>query len=149
MTVRRDLESAKFTFEEAAKFLSSDKHTNNSMGLMTSSRTGSALQYMEELPAEVARLVANMKVGEVSEPFTMKDPHTSRDQVAIIKLRKRIDGHKATYYEDYQTLKDLYEKHLENEVIDKFIREKQRETYCKIKPGWEKYDFQYPGWGQR
>ena len=148
-TIRMELDSAKFSFEEAAKFLSSDKYTRNSSGLMTSQRTGSALQFMDELPSEVARLVANMKVGEISMPFNMKDPHTSRDQVAIIKLRKRIEGHKATYYEDYQTLKELYQQHLEEEVIDNFIREKQKETYCKIKPGWEKYDFQYPGWGQR
>lgn len=147
-TIRMDLDSAKFTFEEAAKFLSSDKYTRNSSGLMTSQRTGAALQFMEELPSEVARLVANMKVGEVSLPFTMKDPHTSRDQVAIIKLRKRVEGHKATYYEDYQTLKALYQQHMEEQVINQFIRDKQQETYCKIKPGWEKFDFKYPGWGQ-
>jgi peptidyl-prolyl cis-trans isomerase SurA len=115
---------------------------------MTSQRTGAALQFMDELPSEVARLVANMKVGEISQPFNMKDPHTSRDQVAIIKLRKRVEGHKATYYEDYQTLKQLYQEHVEEQVIDQFIREKQKETYCKIKPGWEKYSFKYPGWGQ-
>lgn len=147
-TVRMDLDSAKFTFEEVAKALSSDKHTRNSSGLMTSMRTGSALQFMDELPSEIARLVAKMKEGEISQPFTMKDPHTNMDQVAIIKLRRRVEGHKATYYEDYQVLKDLYREHLEEELIDKFIREKQKETYCKIKPGWEKYDFKYPGWGQ-
>lgn len=147
-TIKMELDSAKFTFEEAAKFLSSDKHTKNSSGLMTSQRTGAALQFMDELPSEVARLVANMKVGEISQPFNMKDPHTSRDQVAIIKLRKRVEGHKATYYEDYQTLKQLYQEHVEEQVIDQFIREKQKETYCKIKPGWEKYTFKYPGWGQ-
>lgn len=147
-TIKMELDSAKFTFEEAAKFLSSDKHTKNSSGLMTSQRTGAALQFMDELPSEVARLVANMKVGEISQPFSMKDPHTSRDQVAIIKLRKRVEGHKATYYEDYQTLKQLYQEHVEEQVIDQFIREKQKETYCKIKPGWEKYSFKYPGWGQ-
>lgn len=147
-TIKMELDSAKFTFEEAAKFLSSDKHTKNSSGLMTSQRTGAALQFMDELPSEVARLVANMKVGEISQPFNMKDPHTSRDQVAIIKLRKRVEGHKATYYEDYQTLKKLYQEHVEEQVIDQFIREKQKETYCKIKPGWEKYTFKYPGWGQ-
>lgn len=147
-TIRIDLDSAKFTFEEAARILSSDKHSRNSSGLMTSMRTGSALQFMDELPSEVARLVANMKVGDISQPFNMKDPHTSMDQVAIIKLRKRVDGHKATYYEDYQVLKELYREHLENEIVDRFIREKQKETYCKIKPGWEKYEFKYPGWGQ-
>ena len=147
-TVRMDLDSARYTFEEVAKVLSSDKHSRNSSALMTSMRTGAALQFMEELPSEVARLVANMKEGEISQPFNMKDPRTSMDQVAIIRLRKRIEGHKATYYEDYQVLKELYRAHLEEQIIDKFIREKQKETYCKIKPGWEKYDFKYPGWGQ-
>jgi peptidyl-prolyl cis-trans isomerase SurA len=147
-TVRMELDSAKYTFEEAARALSSDKSTRNSSGLMTSERTGTARQFMEELPSEVARVVSSMKEGDISQPFTMKDSKTGRDQVAIVKLKKRIEGHKATYYEDYQTLKSLYESHLQAEILDNFIRTKQKETYCKIRPGWEKYDFKYPGWGQ-
>jgi len=148
-TIRMELDSAKYTFEEAARYISSDKSTRNSGGLMTNQRSGSARQTMDELPAEVARLVANMKVGEISMPFNMKDPKSGRDQVAIIKLKNRIDGHKATYYEDYQVIKDLYEQKLTAEVIENFIREKQKTTYCKIRPGWENYDFKYPGWGKR
>lgn len=146
-SVRMDIDSAKITFEDAARWLSSDKSTRKSQGLMTSSRTGTARQMMEELPSEVARVVDRMKVGEVSAPFNMKDPKTGRDQVAIVRLKHRIDGHKATYNEDYQVLKTLYEERLREEILEKFIREKQRETYVRIKPGWEKYDFKYPGWG--
>ncbi|MBQ0056622.1 MAG: peptidylprolyl isomerase [Bacteroidales bacterium] len=147
-TLKMELDSAKFTFEEAARHLSSDKSTRNSSGLMTSERTGTARQFMDELPSEVARVVSNMSVGEVSQPFSMKDPKTGRDQVAIVKLKNRIDGHKATYYEDYQTVKELYQTYLEEKIIDDFIRAKQKETYCRIKPGWEKYEFEYPGWGE-
>ena len=148
-TLRMDLDSAKFTFEEAARYLSSDKNTRNSGGMMTSERSGAARMTMDELPAEVARVVARMEVGEISKPFVMKDSKTSRDQVAIVKLKRRIPGHKATYYDDYQTVKEIYEQHLHQEIIENFIREKQRTTYVRIKPGWEKYDFKYPGWGQR
>lgn len=147
-TLRMDLDSAKFSFEEAARYLSSDKNTRNSGGLMTSERSGAARMTMDELPAEVARVVARMEVGEVSKPFVMKDAKTSRDQVAIVKLKRRVPGHKATYYDDYQTVKELYEQHLHKEIIENFIREKQKTTYVRIKPGWEKYDFKYPGWGQ-
>ena len=147
-TLRMDLDSAKFTFEEAARYLSSDKNTRNSGGMMTSERSGAARMTMDELPAEVARVVARMEVGEISKPFVMKDSKTSRDQVAIVKLKRRIPGHKATYYDDYQTVKELYEQHLHQEIIENFIREKQKTTYVRIKPGWEKYDFKYPGWGQ-
>ena len=148
-SLRMDLDSAKFSFEEAAKYLSSDKNTRNSGGMMTSRQTGAARMTMDELPAEVARVVARMEEGEISRPFVMKDPTTSRDQVAIVKLKRRVPGHKATYYDDYQTVKRLYEMHLRQEIIEKFIRDKQRTTYVRIKPGWEKYDFRYPGWGSR
>ena len=148
-SLRMDLDSAKFSFEEAAKYLSSDKNTRNSGGMMTSRQTGAARMTMDELPAEVARVVARMEEGEISRPFVMKDPTTSRDQVAIVKLKRRVPGHKATYYDDYQTVKRLYEMHLRQEIIEKFIRDKQRTTYVRIKPGWEKYDFKYPGWGSR
>ena len=148
-SLRNDLDSAKFSFEEAARYLSSDKKTRNSGGMMASDRSGAARMTMDELPAEVARAVARLEPGEISKPFTMKDPTTSRDQVAIVKLKRRIDGHKATYYDDYQTVKDMYEQHMHQEIIENFIREKQRTTYVRIKPGWEKYDFKYPGWGSR
>lgn len=147
-SVRMDIDSAKVTFEDAVRWVSSDKTTRNSQGLMTSDK-GTARQFMDELPAEVARVIDKMKVGEVSKPFNMKDPKTGRDQVAIVKLKNRIEAHKATYYDDYQVLKDLYEDQLCERIIDNFIREKQRETYVKIKPGWEKYDFKYPGWTSR
>ncbi len=131
------------------RYLSSDKDTRNSGGLMTSGRTGASRMTMEELPAEVARQVATMKVGEISKPFSMKDPKTSRDQVVIVKLKNRIDGHKATYYDDYQVIKNMYQSHLNQEIIENFIREKQRTTYVRIKPGWENFEFQYPGWGKQ
>lgn len=148
-SLKADLDSVKFSFEEAARYLSSDKNTRNSGGLMTSRQTGSSRMTMDELPPEAARQIAGMKVGEISRPFIMKDPTTSRDEVVIVKLKNRIDGHKATYNDDYNVLKDLYEGHLHEQIIENFIREKQRSTYVRIKPGWEKYDFKYPGWGQR
>lgn len=147
-TVRMQMDSLKIPFEEVASEISSDKTTRNSGGLMTNAE-GAARQTMQELPSEVARVVANMQEGDVSQPFYMKDPKTTRDQVAIVKLKKRIPGHKANYYEDYQVIKDLYTQRLNSQAIDDFIRDKQKTTYCKIRPGWDKFDFKYPNWGKR
>jgi peptidyl-prolyl cis-trans isomerase SurA len=143
-TLRNELDSAKVTFEEAARYLSHDKDTRNSGGLMKSETNGSRLQ-MDELPAEVARQVSTMKVGEISQPFTMKD-RTGRDKVAIVRLKARYDGHKANFYDDYQVIKSLYEEHCEEQILDDFIRRKQRETYVRIKEGWNQCEFKYPGW---
>ena len=87
-----------------------------------------------------------MKVGEISAPFIMKDAKTSRDIVAIVRLKSRTEGHKATYYDDYQVIKNLYESRLEEQVVEDFIRQKQKETYVRIKEGWAKCEFKYPGW---
>lgn len=139
------LDSAKFTFEEAAQYLSHDKATRKNGGLMVG-QGGSSRMTMEELPAEVARQINTMKVGDISQPFVMKDSKTSRDIMAIVKLKSRTEGHKATYYDDYQVIKSLYEARLEEEIIENFIRQKQKETYVRIKEGWAKCEFKYPGW---
>ena len=143
-TLRQQLDSAKITFEEAARYISSDKDTRNSGGLMNSETNGSRMQ-MDELPAEVARQVSTMKVGEISQPFTIKD-RSGRDKAAIVRLKSRIDGHKATFYDDYQVIKSLYEDHCMEQIVDDFIRRKQRETYVRIKEGWGQCEFKYPGW---
>lgn len=145
-TLRNQLDSAKFTFEEAARFLSHDKNTRNSGGLMVSENSGTSRQQMEELPAEVARQISGMRVGEISRPFTMKDARTGRDKVAIVKLKSRIEGHKATFYDDYQVIKSLYEEYRVSQILNDFIRQKQKETYVRIKDGWANCEFEYPGW---
>ena len=150
-TIRAKIDSNLVTFEQAARIVSSDKATRNSGGLMTTtsedgSNTGRIA--MDQLPAEVARQVTNMKVGEISKPFQMKDSRKNVDQVAIIKLKNRIEGHKANFTEDYQVIRDLYQQRQTEKILDDFIRQKQRETYVRIRPGWDKGDFKYPGWGK-
>ncbi len=150
-TIRAKIDSNLVTFEQAARIVSSDKATRNSGGLMTTtsedgSNTGRIA--MDQLPPEVARQVTNMKVGEISKPFQMKDSRKNVEQVAIIKLKNRIEGHKATFTEDYQVIRDLYQQRQTEKILDDFIRQKQRETYVRIRPGWDKGDFKYPGWGK-
>ncbi len=145
-SLKTDLDSLKFSFEEAAKFLSHDKNTRNNNGLMVNQADGTSKFEMEELPAEVSRMVYNMSVGDISKPFTMKSPSNGKDVVAIVKLKNRIDGHKATIYDDYQELKAMLENQKREKVIKDFIKKKQSETYIRIKEGWRNCDFMYPGW---
>ena len=43
-------------------------------------------------------------------------------------------------------LKDLVLEKRRAEVLDKWIREKQKHTYVRIKEGWNNCEFKYPGW---
>ncbi len=141
-----DLDSAKFTFEQAVAFLSQDKDTRNSNGLMVNQANRTAKFAMEELPAEIAREVNGLEVGAVSKPFIMKSPKNGREVVAMVKLKSRVEGHKATIFDDFQALKSLFEAQKREKIIQDFIKKKQAGTYVRIKEGWNNCDFVYPGW---
>lgn len=74
-SIRADMvDNKKFSFEEAARYISSDKDTRNNNGIMVNEETGNARFEMQQLPQEVSRKVSTMEPGDVSEPFIMKDP---------------------------------------------------------------------------
>ena len=76
----------------------------------------------------------------------MVDQKRNREVVVMVKLRARIPGHKADISNDFQILKSIVEDHKRNEALDNWIRKKQKETYVRIKEGWDKCDFMYDGW---
>ena len=102
---------------------------------------------MQQLPQDVSKVVNNMHVGEISDPFVMQMPD-GKKVCAIVKLKSKISGHKATMADDYQILQDKVLLEKRAEVLEKWIREKQRITYVKINEGWNDCEFKYPGWGQ-
>ena len=147
-SVAKDIRNAKFTFDDAATYLSQDKDTRNNHGLMANPKTGTArfeMQDLAQVSQEVAKIINELNVGEISEPFTMVN-NKGKEVCAIVKLKARIDGHKATITEDYQCLKSIVEAKRGEEKLDKWIREKQKSTYVRINENWVKCDFKYPGW---
>ena len=149
-SIHNDIIGGKFTFEEVAAVLSSDKETRNNKGIMVnanheSSYYGTARFAMHELPQEVAREVNRLKPGEMSGAFRMMDSK-QKSIVAIIKLTSRVEGHKANLVDDFQTIKALVEEKRKKEALADWIEEKQNTTYIRIKEDMMNCDFKYPGW---
>ena len=144
-SIADDIRNNKFSFEDAALYISSDKDTRNNHGLMPNKETGTSKFQMQELPPEVAKTVDKMNVGEISKAFTMIN-EKGKEICAIVKLKTRINGHKATITDDYQQLKDVVLEKRRAEKLDKWIREKQKSTYVRIDENWRNCDFKYPGW---
>lgn len=145
-----DLAEDKFSFEEAATFVSYDKDTRNNKGLMVNSNYegsnyGTPRFEMQELPQEIGKIVYNMNIGDVSKPFRMLT-NKQKDVVAIVKLKARTESHKANLSDDYQALKGLVEAKKREELLNDWIEKKQRSTYVRISEGWRNCDFQFPGW---
>ena len=99
----------KITFEQAVMAFSQDKNTAMSAGLMLNEKSGNSKFEYQDLPPEVAKIAYDMHVGEVSKPFTMINKTSNKDVVAIIKVKSKIDNHKANLSDDYQMLKTYYE----------------------------------------
>ena len=145
-SIATDIRNGELTFEDAV-MLSADKNTRRNFGLMSNEMTLSPRFELQELPQEVARAVYSMKVGEISAPFVMVDKK-GKEICAIVKLKNRIEGHKATPTEDFQTVKDVIIAKMKEEKMKEWIKEKQRTTYVRINGDWCDCEFQYPGWGK-
>ena len=145
-SLRNDITSGKFKFEEAAQFLSQDKNTRNNQGLMVNSENGTTKFQMSELPQEIAKVVNTMNAGDISQPFIMMDQKKGKEVAVLVKLRSRVEGHKANMSDDYQALKAIVEQNRREDLIENWIRKKQKETYIRIKDGWRNCDFKYDGW---
>ena len=148
-SLRSDINEKKFTFEQAAQYVSQDKDTRNNQGIMYNEQTRSTKFQMSQLPQEVAKRVDKLEVGEISEPFIMIDEKTGREVVAIVKLKSRIDGHKATLSDDFEALKDMYELEAKNKIITDWVEKKIKSTYVYIEDGWRDCKFQHEGWLKR
>lgn len=146
-SIRADIvDNKKISFEDAVRYISQDKDTRMSNGVMVNPNTGNTRFEMSELPQEIAKAVAGMQPGEISKPFIMRDPKRDREIVAIVRLSKRLDAHTANLADDYQTIKDLYENARRQEIVDKWLQKKIRETYVRIEDGWRGCDFRHDGW---
>lgn len=143
-SIAKEIRGGKLTFEEAVMF-SADKNTRKNYGLMSNEMTLSSRFELQELPQEVAKAVYTMNIGEISQPFVMTDKK-GKEVCAIVKLKNRIEGHKATATDDFQVVKDVILSKMKEKKLEEWIREKQKTTYVRINGNWCDCEFQYPGW---
>ncbi len=73
-SVRTDIvDNKRLTFEEAARFISQDKDTRNSRGVLVNSETGTTRFQMSQLPQEIAKAVGTLQPGEISYENSAKE----------------------------------------------------------------------------
>ena len=142
-----DLRNGKFTFDEAATYLSDDKDTKNNHGLMsnTANRQLTSRFRMQDLPSEVARVVDTLQVGQVSDAFQMRNSK-GKTVCAIVKLKNRIDGHRATITEDFQVLRNVVLAKRREDYLREWVKDKLKNTYVRMNERYQNCQFEYEGW---
>ena len=146
-SITNDIKSGKFSFEQAATYLSDDKDTKNNQGLMSNNTAdGMTSRFqMKDLPTEVARVVDTMKVGEISKPFEMVN-NKGKTVVAVVKLKSRTPGHKATITEDFQVMKDVVLNKERENFLHQWVVDKIKHTYVRVADRYKNGKYEYQGW---
>ena len=136
-SIASDIREGKFTFEDGATMISDDKDTRNNKGLMSNmiesatSRTRTSKFEMKDLPTEIARVVDTLKVNQISQPFKMIDSR-GKTTCAIVKLKSRIEGHKATITEDFQVMREVVLNKRRQEALHDWVVDKIKHTYVRM-----------------
>ena len=139
------IKEGEITFDDAAGLYSDDKDTRNNFGIMYNKQSASSHFGMDELPIDVARVIESLPVGEISQPFTWLLDN-GKTVCAIAKVKSRTDAHQATFNDDYEVLRQMYEAKLSEERIKEWVKKKQRETYVRINSEKRDCEFLYPDW---
>lgn len=148
-SISNDIRNGKFTFEEVATYISDDKDTKNNHGLMAfaNPQTGTLTSRfrMRDLATEIAKVVEGMKVGDISKPFTMINMK-GKIVCAIIKLKNRVEGHRATITEDFQVMKNVVLEKERMKTLNQWVTNKIKQTYVKMNDKYKNCTFEYQGW---
>lgn len=138
------IKNGEATFEELAPYASMDKKTRNNGGLIFNPMDADSRLPKELIKGDMARQVNSLKVGEISEPFL--DRTETGDEYKIIKIKAYYPAHTANLDDDWLSFENGLRRKKEQEVFEKWIKERQANTYIHIDDDYKNTKFHYDGW---
>lgn len=132
-------------FEDAAIMYSTNKNTRVNGGLVLGRNMESGL-VLTDIDGTDSKVLADMKIGEISDPFYNIDKTNGQATYKIIKLENKISAHKANLQDDYVLLSEYYLSKKKEEVMGQWISERQKKTYITIDPLYQTCQFKYKNW---
>jgi len=135
-------------FFDAARFFSQDPATRTNGGVLSDPNTGSSLFEKDQLKPEDYRILKDMEVGEISEPFESSDNEgrNGNTMYKIIKFDKIIPAHPANIDLDLQLLSEMAVQDERQKAVSDFLDEKIKVAYIVIDPMFSGCDFHRKGW---
>ena len=126
-----EIRKGNLTFEKAAVEHSDDRQYRMNGGLLVNPNNASNEFQLDELPQPDYNAVKDLKVGEISDPYEAAD-EKGKTLFKIIKLVSQTDRHKANIKEDFSRLSQMALQKKQQELTQKWIEKKKKETYIHI-----------------
>ena len=129
------IKKGSISFEDAVKKFSDDAETSQNSGLMINPMTASTKWTVEEINQLDPKLVVTineMNIGDVSKSMEFTSYPDNKPAFRIIKLKNRIDPHKANLKDDYQKLLQMASADRGRKELREWIKKRSKLTYIKI-----------------
>jgi len=133
-SIYEDIKSGNISFEDAVKKYSDDEETKQNAGLMINPANASTRFDNETISQIDKNLIAtfnSMQANDFSKPmqFTGAD---GKPGYRILKLKNRIDPHKANLKEDYQRISMMANQEKKKDLVKEWIKKRSKITYIKL-----------------
>ena len=134
------------SFAEAAARFSSDKNSRNNAGLVINPNSMTSKFTVEELEGNVSKVLSELNIGEISNPFIITDPESRQQIYTVVKLIDKTDSHKANLQNDYKQLADLFLQKKREQKLEEWISTRQQQTYIRIDDTYANCNFEFSNW---
>ena len=138
--VRKDILTFKMTFEEAVKKYSQDKDTKSNEGLLVNPSTSDTKFELTGMDPSLYSRISNLKAGDITEVF-YDETREGEKMHKIILMKSKTEAHIADLHKDYVKIQGLALQKKKQETIDKWAKEKLKDTYIKINNDYKKCTF--------
>lgn len=129
--IREDILTLKISFEDAVLKYSEDKDTRLNKGKLMNPVSGDTHFDLTRMDPDLYAKVSNLREGEISEVF-YDQTREGEKMFKILKLETKTESHTADISKDYVKVQNLALQKKKAETIDKWSKDKIKDTYIKI-----------------
>jgi len=144
-SIANAIRSGTITFEKAAQTFSADEKSRVNGGLMVNEYSASAKFEPKDLTPAMLVAIKDLNIGEISKPFETVD-ESQNTAYKIISLKEKTAAHRADIDMDYQYIQQMALNSKQQEIVDEWIEDKQRNMYIRIHDDFKNCEFNYKGW---
>lgn len=135
-SLHKEIQKGTISFEEAVKKFSDDANTKQNEGLMINPQNASTKfdnDILNQIDPNMIVTINPMKVGDISNPMSYTE-QDGKPAFRILKLKNRIDPHKANLKDDYQKISVMALGERNQGLIKEWIKKRSKNTYIKLDP---------------
>lgn len=144
-SIAKAIKGGTITFEEAVKKFSDDKETVQNNGLMINPMSASTKWNIDEISQVDQKLVLvinELNIGEISKAMEYMNYVDNKPAFRIVKLKNRIDPHKANMKDDYQKLSQMANVEKTRSAVKDWIKKRSKLTYIKVDDDYKNCTFE-------